>query len=106
MLSIVSTNVMANVDVYITYMGGDRTIKEVVKAALPSNLRIKNYNASALVMADYSGKQKAIAKLSKSKLVVVINQQTINILGSPSFPNYIVIENGDAADIENIKAKL
>jgi hypothetical protein len=38
--------------------------------------------------------------------VVVIKQQTMNILESPAFANHIVVESGDEAEIARIKNKL
>jgi len=101
-----SSALAAGIDVYITYMGKDKTIKQSIQNALPADLTVKYYNASALAMADYSGKQKAVAKLSKAKLVVVIKAQTMDILGSPTFAKHVVVESADASELAKITASL
>ena len=63
----------AGVDVYLVYVGADKSVKNNIVSALPEQLVVKHYNASMLKMADYSGKQKVVTKLSKAKLVVFIN---------------------------------
>lgn len=59
-----------------------------------------------MAMADYSGKQKAIAKIAKAGLVVVVKTNTMEILESPTFTNFIIVESDNDEELAKIKAKL
>ncbi|PCK07387.1 MAG: hypothetical protein COA42_14525 [Alteromonadaceae bacterium] len=96
----------AGVDVYLVYAGADKKLQKRIRATLPGDLAIKSYNASLLMMADYSGKQKAIAKLSSAKLVVLINKQSMELLGNPRFPNALMVTGDSSQEIDKIKAAL
>lgn len=60
-------------DVYVVYSGRDRADKNELMRALPEELSVKAYNADLLAIADYSGKQKTIAKLETASVVVILN---------------------------------
>jgi len=96
----------ANIDVYIVYGGGDKKIQKTIKKALPSNLNIKSYNTSLLAMADYSGKQKAVAKISSASLVVIINEKNFDLLGKPTFSNSTIVTSDGESEIAKIKTLL
>lgn len=96
----------ADVDVYIVYVGTDRAIKTELKSQLFDGLTVKTYNTKLLAMADYSGKQKAVAKISKAKLVVLIKDEVYKFLDSPKFVKSITVSGSTPADIERIRAAL
>ncbi len=92
-------------DIYLVYSGKDKGVSKELKKALPSDLKVKSYNVDLLAMADYSGKQKAIAKLSRAKLVVLIKEKPKEVLGEAKFPAVIEVD-GSKGDVDAIVAKL
>ena len=70
----------SGVDVYIVFAGKDKKEKKAIKKAMPDNLTVKFYNIDLLALADYSGKQKAIAKLEKAKVVVFVKDAPHELL--------------------------
>ncbi len=68
------------VDVYIVYASSDRDAKNELTAALAEGLSVKSYNSNLLALADYSGKQKAMSKLERVSVVVIINDAPLDHL--------------------------
>ena len=91
-----------NIDVYLVYSGSDRKLQKSIKKALPKTLRIKAYNASLLMMADYSGKQKALAKVSSARVVVWISLQAHELMDKVELTNAIA----SAPSIEETVSKI
>jgi hypothetical protein len=89
-------------DVYLVYAGADKDVMKEIKDAL-ADLKVKSYNVDLLAMADYSGKQKAVAKLSKAKVVVLVKDKPAEVLGDAKFPS--VVNAAGAGDAGAIKAK-
>ncbi len=92
------------VDIYLVYAGSDKPIQKELKAALSSNFQVKSYNVDMLAMADYSGKQKAISKIAKAKLVVLVNNKPEEALEGAEFSNVISVDSAD--DVGAITEKL
>ena len=82
-----------NVDVFVVYSGKDRKEKSALKKALLGNLVVKFYNADLLEVADYSGKQKAIAKLEKAKVIVVLKDRPMELFEGTTFARNVLIVN-------------
>ncbi|PCJ99337.1 MAG: hypothetical protein COA45_04665 [Zetaproteobacteria bacterium] len=91
LLAVFTTNpcVASATDIYLVYSGANRDIKNQIQDALSSELDIKSYNTSLLVIADYSGKQKVIAKLSQAGLVVMLDENSIQDLDNSAFENVV-----------------
>lgn len=68
------------VDVYIVYASSDRAAKNELTEALSEGLSVKSYNSNLLALADYSGKQKAMAKLDRARVVVILNDAPLDHL--------------------------
>ena len=68
------------VDVYIVYASSDRDAKNELTGALPDGLSVKSYNSNLLALADYSGKQKALSKLERASVVVILNDAPLDHL--------------------------
>lgn len=96
----------ASIDVYLVYSSADKDIKSQLNEKLPADLKVKSYNATLLTMADYSGKQKAVAKLSGARVVVLINEQVVEILGNPDFKVSLIINGSGDDNVEKILAQL
>ena len=82
-----------DIDVYVAYSGKDKKDKRALKKAFPANLSVKFYNVDLLALADYSGKQKAIAKLEKAKVIVFVKDALHELLEGSTFKKDIVIFN-------------
>jgi hypothetical protein len=96
----------AGADIFLVYVGADKKIKKSVKSALPAELKVKSYNASLLAMADYSGKQKAVSKITKAKLVVFITGKPAALLSDSSIPNSVTIEGDAQSEVDKIVSAL
>ena len=96
----------AEVDVYIVYSGADKSIAKALKKSLSGDFKLKKYNTKLLAMADYSGKQKAVAKISSARLVVLVKEETYKALGSPDFSASITVTGSTPEDIEMIRNAL
>ena len=68
------------VDVYIVYASSDRDAKNELLGALPEGMSAKSYNSNLLALADYSGKQKALSKLERASVVVILNDAPLDHL--------------------------
>lgn len=93
-------------DVFLVYVGGGKSTQQSIKQALPAELKVKSYNASLLAMADYSAKQKAVAKVTKAKLVVFITARPKRLLNDPSIDNSVTIESDAQTEIDKITQAL
>lgn len=80
-------------DVYVAYAGKDKSLKNALTEALSKDLRIKTYNVDLLGIADYSGVQKAAAKLSRAKVVVLLRDGPSDMLKGSTIDAEIVIVN-------------
>ena len=70
----------AGVDVYFVYAGRDKKESDGLLNELRKELSIKTYNADLLVLADYSGKQKAVARLEKARMVLIFQDSPLKLL--------------------------
>ena len=73
-----SPALMGQVDVYIVYASSDRDAKNELIDALPEGLSVKSYNSNLLALADYTGRQKALSKLERASVVVVISDAPLD----------------------------
>ncbi len=67
-------------DVYVVYSGKDRAFKNQIVGAFPEDVKVKQYNADLLALADYTGKQKAVTIISRAEVVVIIGDKPMDIL--------------------------
>ena len=59
-------------DVYVLFSRDSKADKDRVVSALSKNHSVKAYMADLLLVADYSAKQKIVAKVGSARLVVVV----------------------------------
>ena len=67
-------------DVYVVYSGKDRALKNQIVGAFPEDVKVKQYNADLLALADYTGKQKVVTIISRAEVVVIIGDKTMEVL--------------------------
>ena len=63
LLGLVASKAVAQ-DVYILYSGSGKAEKSVLQKSLGKKLKVRTYNVALLALADYSGKQRTLAKLN------------------------------------------
>ena len=90
-------------DVYVVYAGKVKKQKSQLVKQLPGDLSVKSYNVDLLALADYSGKQKAISKLSKARLVVILEDPPLEILDGSKFKTDLVITNSNQTTVTSDK---
>ena len=94
------------VDVYVVYSSIDKPLQKTLKKSLPSSLKIRSYNIDLLTMADYSGKQKALIKIMKARIVVIIKPKARGIIGEQSTGDIIYIAGKDDLDTARNKIRM
>ena len=75
-----SAHAAGDLDVYILYAGKDSSEKNELMKHLNEKLNVKKYNVDLLALADYSGKQKAVARFGRAKVVVAVKDSPVKIL--------------------------
>ncbi|PCJ47064.1 MAG: hypothetical protein COA99_01690 [Moraxellaceae bacterium] len=95
-------------DIYLVYAGSDKSLAKSIKKSLSSKGKIKLYNASILLMADYSGKQKAVARLSKAKLVVFVSgaAKPTDLIDEGAIPGAVSVIGEGEENISKILSSL
>ena len=71
---------LGGIDVYLVYSAQNSRARDLMRANLPTEISVKTYNLDLLAIADYSGKQKAIAKFERARLIILLGDRTIEIL--------------------------
>jgi hypothetical protein len=98
---------LAATDVYVVFSGSEsNALKKAVSASLKKALKVKTYNVDMLALADYSGKQKVIAKFSRATVVVFLGDRPLNELKGASFGAHMVITSGAGDDLSTDKIKV
>ncbi|PCI46086.1 MAG: hypothetical protein COB51_07925 [Moraxellaceae bacterium] len=96
-------------DVYVVYLAKDKKLGKSVALAianmLPESSRVKSYNATILLVSDYSGKQKTAARLSKAKLVVFVKgrHSPAEVLDSNDFDNLVQVQSISDEDLAKVR---
>ena len=80
-----------NVDVYVLYSSKEKSDKASIVEALGSDLDIKTYGTDKLKLSDYSGKQKAVAKIDKAGVVVLLGEGSSKILKGTEFASPVFV---------------
>jgi len=89
-------------DIYLVYTSDGKLIKKELQESLSDDLDIKVYNASLLVIADYTGKQKATSKLKRARIVVFLDDVAQELFGEEAFDNAILITESNQENISKI----
>ncbi len=80
-------------DVYVVYTMKNKQVKKILKGLMPGSIKTKFYNADLLTVADYSGKQKAVSKFERSRLVVFVGDAPIKLLEGSELKVPVLIIN-------------
>ena len=83
-------------DLYVLYTSGNRAEKDELLSALPGDLSVKVYNTNLLALADYSAKQRTMAKLETARIVVILNTGPMEHLdGKLTGPDVIIFNSAE-----------
>ncbi|PCJ16698.1 MAG: hypothetical protein COB04_10280 [Gammaproteobacteria bacterium] len=95
-------------DVYVVYLADDKALGKSIVSALPKQYKVKKYNATILLISDYSGKQKTALRLSKAKVVVFVNGKhtPTKLLDPKDFNNLVSVKSNQVGEIDRIVAGL
>jgi hypothetical protein len=106
-LCFVKPSIAKATDIYLVYSGANKETKEEIQEALPETIEVKSYNAYLLAIADYSGKQKVIAKLSQAKMIVMLDEEAKEAFEDTEFDNIIyTIEGETTGQVDLILSRL
>ncbi len=95
-VAVTSPGVAQHIDLYVVYTSGNRAQKNDLLNALPEDVSVKAYNTNLLALADYSGKQKTIAKLETARIVVILDTGPMEHLqGSLTGPDVIIFNTAE-----------
>ena len=84
----------SQIDVYILYSGKQKAERDALVKSLDEDLNVRTYNVDLLKLADYSGKQKAVAKIDKASIVISLGDEPAKILkGTKIASDLIIVAN-------------
>ena len=79
--------------VYVLYASDSSKQMKELKRTLAEKVTVKSYNVKLLALADYSGKQKAVARFDKSDLVIILGKSALKPMkGSKFQPPVLVLD--------------
>lgn len=93
-------------DVYVIYSGKDRAFKNQIVGAFPEDVKVKEYNADLLVLADYTGKQKAVTKISRAAVVLIIGDKPMDILMNSKIKANLLIVRSVKKNVKSTESLL
>ncbi len=75
-----TTETRAATDVFVVYNGDNTAEKDKIMNALPKKISAKAYNVDFLAFTDYSGRNKALARMNQSKMIIILRDTPMKIL--------------------------
>lgn len=78
-------------DLFVVYTSKSRDDRDRLVTALPDGLQVQTYNSDILAIADYSGKQKALARLDRARIIVVLGDRAAERLGTGDVQSGILL---------------
>lgn len=99
--SMMVPEIWAGVDAYVLYDGKSKSEKTKFLENLPKAIAVKSYNVDLLAVADYSGKQKALAKFQKASVVVILFDGPMKVLKGSTVKKDLVIVNSVMATVKS-----
>jgi hypothetical protein len=94
-------------DVYLVYSGKNRKLKEEIVEGISGDFPVKTYNTGLLELADYSGLQKVVSKISRARVVVMLYDTTMEAFKGNTFhTDLIVIIHTDLIVINSSKTNV
>ena len=95
-----------DIDIYFVYASHDKEAQRSLKNAFASEYNVKSYNIDLLAIADYTGRQKAMAKLSQAKVVVLVKDKPRQILAGQNSFSTVEVSDASSASLAKIRYKI
>ena len=95
-----------SVDVYVAYSGKNKADKNALKKAFRNDISVKFYNVDLLAVADYSGKQKAIGKFERAKIIVILKDSPMELLQGAKLNTDLIIVQSVKNSVQSEKLNL
>ena len=80
-------------DVYLVYSGKNRKLKKDIIEGLSGDFSVKAYNVGLLGLADYSGVQKVVSKISKAKMVMMLHDTAAEAFKGSTIKTDLIVVN-------------
>lgn len=90
-------------DIYLVYSADVRGQKTDLKKTLSEEYNVKSYNIAMLSVADYSGRQKIMTKLTSARVIVLLGSRSIDILGNRNHDSTLAIDAKSEDPVTTIK---
>ena len=90
----------AGADVYLVYAGRNRELKKAIIEGISRDFSVKTYNTSLLGLADYSGIQKVVGKISEARVVVMLLDTTMDAFKGSTIRTDLIVVNSVRATIK------
>jgi hypothetical protein len=92
-------------DIYVIYGGKAKKELATFTSTLPKDLEYSTYNVDLLALADYSGKQKAVAKFNVASLIVALGEKPDKVLkGTRVKPDLLLVGSAKRGLLSNGQA--
>lgn len=78
-------------DIYVVYDASTRDVRRELTDLLEANHSVRGYNADLLGVADYAGKQKALARLERARVVIILGDRVGDLLGESTLQRPVVV---------------
>lgn len=93
----------AATDVYLVYAGKNRKLKAEIFGELSGPFSVKTYNVGLLGLADYSGVQKVVSKISKAKTVVLLYDTAAEAFKGSTIKTDLILVNSVKTNLKSQK---
>lgn len=97
---------LAATDVYVVFASESSQLKKELSTPLKKVMHVKTYNVAMLALADYSGKQKVIAKFSRANVVVILGDKPLEALSGSTFASHLIVVSNADNDLSSEKIKV
>jgi len=91
----------AAADVYLLYSGKSRKLKEEIVEGISGDFSVKTYNTGLLGLADYSGLQKVMSKISRARVVVMLFDTTMEAFKGNTFKTNLIVVNSVKTNVKS-----
>lgn len=101
LFTLTQSKAQAETEVYVVYAGKGNLGKNKLMAALPKNISAKAFNINFLAFADYSGKQKMVTRLNRSKMVIFMSDIPMLLLKNARITTNLLITQSSKQTIRS-----
>jgi len=88
-------------DVYLVYSGKSRKLKGELIEGISGDFSVKTYNVGLLGLADYSGLQKVVSKISRAGVVVMLHDTAMEAFKGNTISTNLIIVNSIKTNVKS-----